>query len=219
MLFRSYNNATGSKFINVTPPFIKENFPKCPQIYLGGTDNSTSVKIIDNMVFNKDVVGIEGSKANNTNILSRVGAKGFYDLEGNYSGVNVMSIQNFEFNSENNVNVSSISYETRNKVLVKSLGNLLFISGKLAFSVEDTTANVKLYYPEEIEWLKGCQSTHEYATYRPLTIPLVCRIGGVEKIIYARLYRNNIELIAPEGGWGSSNGLNLNFTMYREDRE
>lgn len=215
-----YNNAKGSKFININSKFIRENFPVVPLTYIGGIDNANSPEKVLDIYKSLERVAIDGANKYSHIVDGEGGLVGktFYDFKGTYEkGVTPMSLTRFKFDTEKSTNVDKFTYESWDTILAKSMGGILFISGKVKVTVTDTTNNVKLTYPDTIEWLKGLGQLYQFGNICEMSIPIIVRVAGVFKQTIATLSQDSITIMAPEEGWCSygNNDIFLNYHMYR----
>lgn len=215
-----YNNAKGTKFIFINCKFKQENFPIVPLTYIGGIDNANSPEKVLDIYKSLENVAITGANKYSHLVIGEGGVVGrtFYDFKGTYEkGVTPMSLVRFKFDTAKSTNVEKYTYEGWDTVLAKSMGGILFVSGKVKVGVTNTTKDVKLVYPAEIDWLKGLGQLYQFGNICEMSIPIVVRVAGVFKHTLAMLSQDSITIKVPEGGWSSAgtNDIFLNYHMYR----
>lgn len=215
-----YNNAKGTKFININSKFRQENFPVVPLTYIGGIDNANSPEKVLDIYKSLELVAVKGANKYSHLVEGEGGvvSKTFYDFKGTYeNGVTPMSLQRFKFDTEKSTNVESFKYESWDTVLAKSMGGIIFVSGKVKVGVTSTTKDVKLKYPATIDWLKGLGQLYQFGNICEMSIPITVRVAGVYKQTTAVLSQDAVTIKVPEGGWSSAgtNDIFLNYHMYR----
>lgn len=219
-----YNNCRGTKVINISSRFIKDNCPIIPQVYIGGATTDQSVQIFGPLYNQTTSSKVYPSSVNNSTVNSNSGgftSTTYYDFIPNGDSDIIPLIKtNTTFDLPNNSNITKITYETNDKVLFKSIGNIIHISGKFRFTPTDNTQKIVINYPTEYSWIKSQTSVTSFSSLPALEIPIVVLLNDKYKFTHASVYNNRIEISAPDGNWLSTdyNFVFINISVYR-DRE
>lgn len=211
------NNATGTKVINTSTKYKKEDWTIEPQIYSGGTDIEYSLEKYGRIYKNLQSQTAYGSSqpyATFDDSPKGFESKTIFDYIINDNIVTNLINQTFTFELKTDSNINDTTYD---KCYVKSIGGIDFISGKLKIKPINNTQNIKLYFPSDKPWITNI--TGSFSNVNALTIPIAVGIIDDTFITYARIKTDCIEIIPPNGHtWsdGKYNDIYINLTMFRD---
>lgn len=212
-----YNNCRGTKIINSSIKYNTTNFPQIPQVMIAGVTNDQSVQIygntadqsIQNKLYNSSVP----QSTINTSV-NGINAKTFYDYIINNSDITPLTKTNAEFSTNATSNITTMNYETNDKVLFKSIGGILFIAGKVRVTVSDTSKSFSLLFPTDLTWARGNTSLNNFSSLPPIKLPVIVTIGEIDTICIATIYQNRIEITNPNGNWNNGGYNIVYFSNY-----
>ena len=217
-----YNNCRGTKVINISTKFLKENCPVLPQIYIGGINIDQSAQIYGT-IYNQTITSkVYPSSIDFSTVMDSTGgftSRTYYDFIPNGDNdITPLIKTNTVFDLPNDSNITKITYESNEKVLFKSIGNILHISGKFRFTPGDNTQKIKINYPATYSWIKAMTSVTIFTSLPSLVIPIVVLINNTYKHTHAMINSNGIEIYPPDNNWTASdyNYVFINTSVYRD---
>lgn len=217
-----YNNCEGTKIINTSERLIKANFPILPHMFIGGVSYEVSTQCFADLYLQRTTSKIYPSSVDESAVLNNNGgfaSRSFYDFRSISDGADIepMKLTNTTFDLPANSNIESITYETNDKALFKSIGNILKISAKFKFKPVDNTASIKIDFPAANSWITSNTSITTFGDLPNLSIPIYVKVVDDWKLTRASITGSEITIIKPDGNWnsGNYNFVFINFSIFR----
>lgn len=216
-----YNNIGGTKVININTSFIKDNFIVKPQVYIGGVNEGNSIEKVLSFYKNLENSRIYDSAVKYSTLCEStngLNAKNFYDYIVKGDDIKPAIRTNTEWLIKNDSNVNNVTYDTSDKLFVKSLGGLIFLTSKLKVNVTDTSNAIKLYFPEDLSWLNHLNQMGKHNSLPPLIIPIIVLNNNTYIQTTMTINTNRVEITPPTGGWNSAgyNFIFINTHFFRD---
>ena len=217
------NNANGTKIINANCKYEACDFVVRPQHFIGGINDLYSEESILNLYKTLENPTLSDNALKyallNANPHGMAGFN-YCDMLTNYTPLRKKV---FKFNTENNVNVWGLKYESVDMVTIKSLGNIILLEGKVGFGVENANNSITLAFPDEIKnnYLTNNQY-FEWGVCREMTVPIVVYGAGGFQLTICHITRDSIKVVPPTGGFitsGADNQLFFSIPLFRGSRE
>lgn len=224
-----YNNADGTKFINCSSRFIREDWIIKPQTYIGGgVDNAYTAEKFGNFY---KVTGTATNKPyqnapSYSTLLTDSGlvSQTVLDFLYNDGDVNALKRQSFNFVLKDDSHVDTdVGIEYSGNRFVKSIGGIVHLSAKFKFKATSNATSIKLYFDKD--WINNANGNYAN-TIDANRIPIIISINGTQKLGICKLaYNNNdknhLVISALDGtqfdSTTDSNIIYLNFSMFRDN--
>ena len=219
---RFYNNIGGTKVINITTDYNKENFPVKPHIFIGGVDDFNSMEKVMTLYKN-----LQNSKVYDGAISysmlcdsnNGINAKTFFDFNRNGEDIVPTIRKDSEWVLGDSSNISDITYEDSAKLVVKGMGGLVFLTSKFKVNVTNPDSDIILHFPTDLTWVNQQSNLGKQNKLPPVTIPICVVLGENYTTTLASIYTDRIKIHKPTNGWnaGGYNNISINTHFFRDE--
>ena len=206
-----YNN-----FIDFEGNFTKTEFITPPNTYTVSGDMASNMTKLQSFVSTNDT-DVLGFGKNHSFITQSLCVKNISDTIVNSSGVRVPSELSWNIVKEECENIKGLIQNS--PIKIKSIGNEVFIHGRIQITVNDIEQVVKIPLPNNY---KPNLSVYNYANVEPIGQPVYFKNSegvklGIVRILTYGGENGCIELRYFESNWSSSyNIINLNLIYVKE---
>lgn len=186
-----------------------------PEVYIGGTDQTTSIEKVLGLTYNKDVTQYTSSthySIETDRPLAVIG--GIYDYFVQNGDAVKMSFSGSTFVTDSADYQSNITSATQN-FQCKSVGSIVYFCGSITSIVPTSTSDaIRLVFRTETKsWLQARENVYKN---QDVGVLLQGKKGGTNVILHAVIKPDYIYVYPPDGGWNSSNNtISLNLSYMR----
>ena len=212
-----YNRGVATRIYGTSGNWAtKAQMIKKPEVYIGGTDETTSIEKILGLTYNKDVTQYTSSTHYSIESDRPLAIRGgVYDYTVRNGDAIKMSFIGSTFNIDSTEQVTNITSATQS-FQCKSVGSIVYFCGTISSIVPTATSDaIRLVFRTDNNfWLQARENVYKN---QDVGILLQGKKGGNNVILHAVIKPTYIYVYPPEGGWNASNNtISLNVSYMRD---